>query len=91
MFEPARERGATSRMRLATCRSARVWSDGVSGILVARKEDRASIPETVGPEAVGPEAVGAERGRSFDDRITRKNRMVSRIAASRPVARAVAL
>ena len=45
-------------------------SDGVQGILAVRKKHRASIPETVGTEAVG-----AARGRFFDDRITRKDRM----------------
>ncbi|MGR3717761.1 MAG: hypothetical protein ACU0B1_13570 [Thermohalobaculum sp.] len=53
-------------------------SDGVPGILVVRKEHRASSPETVGTGTVG-----AARGRLLDDRITRKDRMVSRIAPSR--------
>ena len=86
MFEPTHERGAPSRRRFATCRSARALSDGVPDILVVRKEHRASIPETVGPEAVGD-----ARGRLFDDRVSRKDRMVSPIAPSRLIARAVAL
>ncbi len=83
MSEPTHERGAPSRMRFATCRSARALSDGVPDILVVRKEHRALIPETVGPETVGLKTVGAARGRLLDDRITRKDRMVSRIAPSR--------
>ena len=78
MSVPTHERGAPSRMRFATCRSARALSGGVPDTLVVRKEHRASSPETVGPETVG-----AARGRLLDDRITRKDRMVSRIAPSR--------
>ncbi len=78
MSVPTHERGAPSRMRFATCRSARALSGGVPDTLVVRKKHRASIPETVGPETVG-----AARGRLLDDRITRKDRMVSRIAPSR--------
>jgi len=73
MFEPTHERGAPSPMRFATCRSSRALSDGVPDILVVCKKHRASSPETV----------GAARGRLLDDRITRKDRMVSRIAPSR--------
>ena len=80
MFEPTDERGAPSRMRLATCRSARALSDGIPDILVVCKEHRAATPETVGPETDG-----AARVRLFGDRITRKDRMVSRIAPSRLV------
>ncbi len=83
MLEPTHERGAPSRMRFATCRSARALSDGVPGILVVRKKHRASILETVGPETVDPEVVGDVRGSWFDDRITRKDRMISRIALDR--------
>ena len=86
MLEPTHERGAPSRMRFATCRSARALPGGVPDILVVRKEHRTSIPETVGPETVGD-----ARDHLLDDRITRKHCMVSRIAPSRLVARAVAL
>ena len=47
------------------------------------KKHRASILETVGPETVDPEVVGDVRGSWFDDRITRKDRMISRIALDR--------
>ena len=78
MFEPTHERGAPPRMRFATCRSARALSDGVPDILVVCKEHRAATPETVDPEVVGD-----VRGSWFDDRITRKDRMISRIALDR--------
>ena len=77
MFEPTHERGAPSRGRFATCRSARALSDGILDILVVCKEHRAATPETVGPETDG-----AARVRLFGDRITRKDRMVSHIAPS---------
>jgi len=73
MFEQTPERGAPSRLQLATCRSARALSDGVRDIPIVRKEGGASIPQ----------AGGDARGRLFNDRITRKDRMFSRIAPRR--------
>ncbi len=48
MFEPTHERGAPSRMRLATCRSARALSDGIPDILTTRTDNTQTIPETDG-------------------------------------------
>ncbi len=85
MFEPTHKRGAPSRGRFATCRSARALSDGVPDILTTRTDNTQTIPET-DDEAEKPYLEGLIRQNGGDDGADRPrppDRLVERSLNSR--------